>query len=170
MKSRRFSVRSSVLQGSLLGPLLFILFIHYVFSCFKLHRILLYADLKIFFPFAGNNDFANAQAEFHVFSTPGCSSTWKSVKLNSGDIFNMNYWVGQCGLHCDLGLVLDSKLNFTSHIESLVLKASRMLSYRRRISKEFRDPYSLKTLHNSFVWSHLDYASVVVWNPYYGEY
>jgi hypothetical protein len=68
---------------------------------------------------------------------------------------------------CDFGVVLDSKLNLTSHIDSLVVKASRILSYIRRIDKEFRDPYTLKTLYNSFVRSHLDYASVV-WNSYYG--
>jgi hypothetical protein len=39
---------------------------------------------------------------------------------------------------CDLGVVLDSKLhNFTSHIDSLLVKASRMLGYIRRIGKEF---------------------------------
>jgi hypothetical protein len=68
---------------------------------------------------------------------------------------------------CDLGVVLDSKLNFTSHIDSLVVKASRMLGYIKRIVREFGDPYTLKTLYNSFVRSHLDYASVV-WNSYYG--
>jgi hypothetical protein len=41
----------------------------------------------------------------------------------------------------DLGVVIDSKLNFTSHIDSLTVKASRMLSYIRRTGKEFRDPY-----------------------------
>jgi hypothetical protein len=56
---------------------------------------------------------------------------------------------------CDLGVVLDSKLNFTSHIDSLIVKASRMLSYIRRIGQvEFRDPYALKTLYNSFARSH----------------
>jgi hypothetical protein len=45
----------------------------------------LYADdLKIFFPVAGNNDFANVQAELDVFasgaSTAGCSSAWESVR------------------------------------------------------------------------------------------
>jgi hypothetical protein len=66
---------------------------------------------------------------------------------------------------CDLGVVFDSKLDFTSHIDSLIVKASRM--FGRRIGLEFRDPYTLKTLYNLFVWSHLDYAGVV-WNPYYG--
>jgi hypothetical protein len=68
---------------------------------------------------------------------------------------------------CDLGVVLDSNINFSSHIDSVILKASRMLGYIMRIGKEFWDPYTLKTLYNSFVRSHLDYASVV-WNPYYG--
>jgi hypothetical protein len=60
------------------------------------------------------------------------------------------------------------RVNFTSHIYSMIVKASRMLGYIRirRISKEFRDPYTFKTLYNSFVWYHLDYTSVV-WNPYY---
>jgi hypothetical protein len=80
---KRFSVRSSFSQGSHLGLLprllLFILFINDVFSCFKLLRILLYADdLKIFFPVA-DGDFANTQAELDGL-TAGCSTTWKSVR------------------------------------------------------------------------------------------
>jgi hypothetical protein len=36
----------------------------------------------------------------------------------------------------------------------------------KKNSSGFRDSYTLKTLYNSFVRSHLDYASVL-WNPYY---
>jgi hypothetical protein len=38
---------------------------------------------------------------------------------------------------CDLGVVLDSKFNFTSHIDSLIVKASRMLGYIRRIGSVY---------------------------------
>jgi hypothetical protein len=62
---------------------------------------------------------------------------------------------------CDIGDVLGSNLNLNSHIDSLVVKASRILGYIRRIGKEFRNPYTFKTLYNSFVRSHLDHASVL---------
>jgi hypothetical protein len=45
---------------------------------------------------------------------------------------------------CDIGVVLDLKLNFTSLIDSLIVNDSRMLCYIRRIGKEFRDPYTMK--------------------------
>jgi hypothetical protein len=109
-------------------------------------------------------------------STAGCSSTWVKCKSMSftRSRFTRHFQHVLSGHRldsvdsiCDLGVVLDSKLYFTSHIDSLIVKASRMLGYIRRVGKEFRDPYTLKTLYNSFVRSHLDYASVV-WNPYYG--
>jgi hypothetical protein len=46
---------------------------------------------------------------------------------------------------CDFGVVLDSKLNFTSQIDSLIVKASRMLGYIRSIGKEIRDPYKIRS-------------------------
>jgi hypothetical protein len=73
----------------------------------------------------------------------------------------MNYRVtGSLDSICDLGVVLDSKLNFPSHIDSLTFKASRMLGYIGRVGKKFRDPYTLKTLYNSFVRPHLEASNV----------
>jgi hypothetical protein len=149
------------------------IFINDVFSCFKSLRILLYADdLKIFFPVADNGDFANVQAELDVFSQWCIDSGMqlnlgKCKSMNFTRVFQYEYRLDSVDSICDLGVVLGSKLNFTSHIDSLIVKASRMLGYIRRVGKEFRDPYTLKTLYNSFVRFHLDYASVV-WNPYYG--
>jgi hypothetical protein len=164
-----------------LGHLLFILFINDVFSCFKSLRILLYADdPKIFFPVAGNSDFANAQDELDVIFQ-WCIDSGKQLNLEKCKTMSFTrsrftrhfqyelsgHMLGSVDSICDLGVVLDSKLNFTSHIDSLVVIASRMLGYIRRIGKEFRNPYTFKTLYNFFVRSHLDYASVL-WSPNYG--
>lgn len=65
----------------------------------------------------------------------------------------------------DLGVVLDSKLQLTTHIDNIVKKAAQMLGFVKRNSKGFR-PESKVILFNAFVRSVLEYASVV-WNPYY---
>jgi hypothetical protein len=69
---------------------------------------------------------------------------------------------------CDLGFLLDSKLNFTSYIDSLIVKASMMFGYIRRIGKEFGDPYTLKKLYNLFVRSGLCKLRVepVLWRAF----
>jgi hypothetical protein len=88
-QSRRFSVRSGAPQGSLLRYLLFILFINDVFSFFKSLRINLYADnLKIFFPVAGNSDYANAKAELDAFSHWCIDS---GMQLNLGKCKSMSF-------------------------------------------------------------------------------
>jgi hypothetical protein len=102
-------------------------------------------DLKIVFPVAGNCDLANAQAELDV------SSQWcidSGMQLNLGKCKSMSFRRSRFTRHfqfilsghrldcadsiCDLGVGLDSKLNFTSHIDFLVVKASRLLGYIKK--------------------------------------
>jgi hypothetical protein len=56
----------------------------------------------------------------------------------------------------DLGVLVDNKMIFVNHIESIVLKSARMLGFKKRISREFSDAYTYKTLYVAFagqVWS-----------------
>jgi hypothetical protein len=131
--------------------LLFVLFINDVFSCFNSICILLYADdLKIFYPVAccllPATCFANAQAELDVFSQWCIDS---GMQLNLGKCKSMSFTRSRFTRHfqyelsghrldsvdsiCDLGVVLDSKLNFISHIESLVVNPE--LSIKVKIQK-----------------------------------
>jgi hypothetical protein len=54
----------------------------------------------------------------------------------------------------DLGVLVDRRMTFVNHIESIVSKSARMLGFIKRISREFSDPYT-----------DLEYASCV-WSPH----
>jgi hypothetical protein len=64
----------------------------------------------------------------------------------------------------DLGVIMDVKMSFSEHVNVMV--AFAMLGFIRRLSLEFRDPYTLKSLYMSLVHPKLEYASCV-WNPFY---
>jgi hypothetical protein len=46
-----------------------------------------------------------------------------------------------------LGVIMDGKMTFLPHIEAIISKSSRMMGFIKRISRDFRDPYTHKTLH-----------------------
>jgi hypothetical protein len=51
----------------------------------------------------------------------------------------------------DLGVIMDEKIYFSEHMDVMVGKAFAMLGFIRRLSSEFRDPYTLKSLYTSLV-------------------
>jgi hypothetical protein len=51
----------------------------------------------------------------------------------------------------DLGVILNTKLSFREHIDSVVNKGSAMLGFIKRLSRKFRDPYTLKVLFVTYV-------------------
>ncbi len=65
----------------------------------------------------------------------------------------------------DLGVLIDNKLKFTSHIQNSVKKANRMLGIIRRTFQHI-DKTVLLTLYKSLVRPHLEYASTV-WSVMY---
>jgi hypothetical protein len=61
----------------------------------------------------------------------------------------------------DLGVIMNRKMTFSEQVDVMVAKAFAMLGFIRRLSLEFRDPYSLKSLNTSLVHPKLEYASCV---------
>jgi hypothetical protein len=57
-----------------------------------------------------------------------------------------------------LRVIMDGRMSFLLHIETIISKSSRMLGFIKRISREFRDPYTHKTLYTSLVRPNLEYA------------
>jgi hypothetical protein len=66
----------------------------------------------------------------------------------------------------DLGIVIDSRMSFSRHIDVMVGKALAMLWFVKSLSGEFKDPYTLRTLYVSLVRPKLENASCV-WRPFY---
>jgi hypothetical protein len=65
----------------------------------------------------------------------------------------------------DLDVLVDSRMTFVDHIGSIVSKSAKMLGFIKRISREFNDHYTYKTLYVAFVRPGLKYASCV-WSPH----
>lgn len=178
--SRKIKVTSGVPQGSHLGPLWFILFIDDVVDCFSHCEVLIYADdIKIFKTIHSLSDVTDFQSDLDRF-TNWCSSNM--MVLNYRKCKSMTFVRTKCCIpsdyllsghavqrvisFLDLGVLFSPNLSFDQHINKCISKASSMLGFIIRFSKEFQDPYTLKTLYVSFVRSHLEYASVI-WSPYY---
>jgi hypothetical protein len=60
---------------------------------------------------------------------------------------------------------MNEKMSFLPHIEAIISKLSRMLGFIKRISRDFRDPYTHKTLHTSLVRPNHEHAACV-WSPH----
>jgi hypothetical protein len=66
----------------------------------------------------------------------------------------------------DFGVIIDEKMTFSEHVVVMVAKAFAMLGFIGRLSLEFGDLYTLKSLYTCLVRPKLENASCV-WNPSY---
>ena len=63
-----------------------------------------------------------------------------------------------------LGLVLDEKLNFNSHLKMITDKATKSISVLRKL-RHYIPRNSLITTYKSFIRSHLEYGDIVFDQP-----
>ncbi|KAL0831107.1 hypothetical protein ABMA28_001979 [Loxostege sticticalis] len=177
------NVTSGVPQGSILGPLLFILFINDVKNCFKNSRFLLYADdLKIYRCIKGDEDHRLLQEDLGRFYHY-CSLNRLQLNLNKcktitftkkQKISNFNYSfngtdIARVNHIRDLGIILDDKLHLDIHIQNIIAKAFKMYGLVMRASVEFRSALTFIHLFKSLVRPQLEYG-VSIWNPLYEKY
>lgn len=178
--SRSINVVSGVPQGSHLGPLFFVLFINDLPDCMKNSEILLYADdAKVYKTLNSTNDCKLLQDDFNNLLS-WCINNDLQVNFSKCNtlsfcrkrsLLEYNYVLGcyniaKVNKFCDLGVIFDSKLTFTDHIDSITSRASSRLGMIKRWTKEFHDPYVAKCLFVSLVRSILEYACPI-WNPSY---
>jgi hypothetical protein len=180
VRSETFEINSGVPQGSHLGPFLFCIFINDVTECFNFAKCLVYADdIKIYAEIQHASDALELQYELKKFCqwtllnklilNPGkCKFMCFSKKRVGNDRSYLIYdkLLDKVDHFKDLGVIFTPNLSFNKHIDYIINKASSMLAYIKRFSRDFQDPYTIKTLYTCYVRSNLEYASVI-WSPYY---
>ena len=177
--SQEFIAHSGVPQGSVLGPLLFNIFINDVMAAMNVPCLLYADDIKIYTTIHGIDDCENLQKNLNVVSD-WCElnqlpiNKKKSVVMSYGlknntFLFNYelkDYLLDRPEVVTDLGVTFDKKLCFSDHIERTVNSSMKIYGYIVRTAKEFSNNLTLIRIFNSFVRSKLEYASVV-WFPHH---
>jgi hypothetical protein len=175
--SSSYPVLSGVPQGSTLGPLLFNVFINDLCAKINYSKSLLFAnDLKIYRDIRSPEECESLQADIDSVWM-WCGENHMELNVQKTRIISFtrktnsicfNYFVsGVSILHTDciedLGVMLDSKLHFHSHVDYLHSQGLRTLGLIHYIMYNFSSIDSLVVLYNSLVRSRLEYASVI-WN------
>ncbi|XP_063933353.1 uncharacterized protein LOC135145176 [Zophobas morio] len=173
--SRQFPQTSGVPQGSVLGPLLFIMYINDIVEVLDVPSLLYADDIKIFFRVQSSLDCIRLQDNLNrvllwskknnlLLNADKCIVKSYSIKL-SNVIYN--YVLDQRVLQrpdyvCDLGVTYDAELSFHKHYEVISTSAHKSLGFVVRNAAEFKDLDVLRLLFLSYVRSVLEYASVAV--------
>ena len=172
-------VTSGVPQGSILGPLLFVMYIDDLSEICENSESLFFADDSKLFRFI--SCIADClKLQFDLDKVYEWTTTWK-IQLHLDKCYficfsnrrknriSFSYCFGSHVIESvdtvkDLGIYFTSNLNFRFHIECMVSKALRMLGFVYRTTKPFNDNSVMLTLYKSLVRSGLEYCSSI-WSP-----
>jgi hypothetical protein len=171
-------VSSGVPQGSVLGPLLFLIFVNFLVSSLTCRYMIFADDLKIF---VGSSLAANPSLQANVDVLESTASDW-GLQFNAGKCVNLRFQRGrdrcldelftlvdepikfsQC--HGDLGVLIDDQLKFHKHVESVAAKAGGVATSLLK-STVCRSPNFMFSLFSTHIRPLLEYGSQV-WNTGY---
>ena len=178
-KSSWQDVLSGVPQGSVLGPLLFIIFVNNIENGLD-SRVLKFADdMKVFRTIKDQVDHSMLQKDLNQLVQ--WSEQWqmkfnfdKCKVMHVGRQHNMNpYEMGGQRLTVieqekDLGVVLNNKLGASEQCQEARKKALRMLGAINR-NVTYKSGEVVKKLYCSYVRPHLEYC-IQAWSPCYEKH
>ena len=181
-RSKAAQVLSGIPQGSVIGPLLFVIYINDILENIESSGLMFADDTKIFRSISSKEDAKNLQQDLNTLEQ--WSSKW-GLKFNSekchiltlGKFENIRYTNRYkiCDIELehvyaekDLGVTVDEDLNFYEHISMKVRIANAIVGQIRRCFL-FLDGSTFKRLYTAFVRPHLEYAQSV-WSPHLAKY
>jgi len=179
--SRETAVVSGVPQGSVLGPVLFLLYINDLPTYIKSAAVFSTQIIKLFADDIKMYASINSLHDAHILqSVLDCINNWCNIwqlKINvqKSNVFHLgthnskyNYSLNGSYITCspvvtDLGFLVDEKLKFDGHVAQIVSKArSRCAIYLKNFVT--REPLLMKTFFKLYVRPILEYGSVI-WSP-----
>ena len=176
--SKKCNIVTGVPQGSILGPLLFLIYINDICNASRLLKFILHADdTNIFFSSSSLSELCRTINEemvrvvqwfranrlsvnlkktgYIVFGTPG-----KIKKLTDCSIYLDGVEIERKFESKFLGIIIDDKLTWKSHIKYIGNKIAKNVGLIGRFRNRF-DAYALNTLYNTMVLPYLNYCNVV---------
>jgi len=173
-KSKEGKVTSGVPQGSVLGPLLFVIYMNDMPAMVNSFLFMFADDTKMFREIKDESD--NEQLQNDLDSLSQWSKDWKLQfhpekcavmhigRTNPKHCYHFdNYILNVSTVEKDLGVLVDEKLRFDEHIQSKIGKARQTWGLIRR-SFIHMDIDMFSMLFKSLVRPHLEYANFI-WSP-----
>ena len=182
--SNSLPVYSGVPQGSVIGPLLFLIYIDGIKSLLlsrDSHLTLFADDMLLYRPISCQSDFHLLQQDVNKisdwvdsnylhFNVQKCKFMLVSRKIQPDSLFTPQLHL--CGQLLErvptykyLGLLLSDNLSWTQHVKNLCTKARKILGLVYRRFYQYSSSESLFQMYISLVRPNLEYASQV-WSPY----
>ena len=178
-------VTSGVIQGSVLGPTLFNVFINSIDTVIKHSHILKYADdiriylasdkscsallnlqSKLQFDIDKIVDWASNSGMFFNITKCFCASFGLSSTLRTYSILDKT--IPNKSTFKDLGVTVSTPLSFNNHMDHIVSRAFARLGLVHKIFHT-KSKYSILRLFKAYVRPILDF-SCIIWNPYTAKY
>ena len=181
MESSWTKINAGVPQGSVLGPLLFLIYINDLMDNISSEMRLFADDSSLFTPVKGvdqtqqklindleyvttwayqwkmvfNPDISK-QATERIFSIKKHQTVHPDLNLNNIPVARKDYTK-------HIGMYLDKRLNFSKHIKETILTANKGLSFLKYLSK-YVSRTVLDLSYKLYIRPHLDYGDIIYHN------